>query len=117
MLTVSCILDAEERLANQGVTLLNANGLPNLVAWVCSVPLEGHLVPHSEIQEPFGQGGRSKVVIHPALVRDIRLESARCLDKHLVKTVDGEWAEIVKSNESLFDEDRSFPMYVEMTRI
>jgi len=108
-LTLWRILDAKSQLARQSVELFNINGLLNLVAWVRS--LDGHLVHHAQVPDGFGRGGRCRVVLDSSFVRSLRIEVADRVDRHAVATIDGSWADVRKANDSLFDEDRSLPLY------
>lgn len=47
------ILEGQEKLKRLGVELRNINGLLNMVAWARS--LGGHLVPHGQLPEDFGE--------------------------------------------------------------
>jgi hypothetical protein len=48
------LLAGQDKLAKLGVSLQNVNGLLNLVAWART--LDGHLVPHGQLPEDYGDG-------------------------------------------------------------
>src|SRR5205823_2244409 len=99
----------------QGVSILNVNGLPNLIAWIRS--LDGHIVPHSRVPDDFGSGGICRMMIDTSMVRSLRQEAADRVDRHSAQTVDGEWIEVRKTDASLFHEDRLLPLYASTERI
>jgi len=109
-LTLWRMIDAENRLAGEGVRIINVNGPLNLISWIRS--LDGHLVRHSEVPEDFGGTTPSALVIDPSMVRELRMEVATRLDVHCVPTTAGNWLRVRKPNDSYFDEDRSLPLYI-----
>lgn len=107
------ILDGEDRLLEQGVELCNVNGFMNLVAWVRS--LGGHLIEHGQVPVEWGTGGRCRLLVDTAMVRELRQEVAERIDRHAVLSPDGEWSIVRKTGDSLFAEDRVAPLYVSTT--
>ncbi|MEM8945029.1 MAG: hypothetical protein AAGD11_07590 [Planctomycetota bacterium] len=109
-LTLWRITNAERRLSEQGVSILNTNGFSNLIAWVRS--LGGNLVDHSQIPEQFGTGNKCTLLLDASMIRDLRAEVARDVDPHSIACPDGRWVNIRKTADSLFDEERNLPLYV-----
>lgn len=105
------ILDAQDRLRTHGVELFNINGTLNLVAWVRS--LEGHLIEHGRVPVEWGDDDRHcRVLIPTDMVRDVRQEVAVRLDRHAVRSPEGQWLAVRKTGDSVFPEDRATPLYV-----
>jgi len=91
-----------------GILLQNPNGLLNLVAWARS--LKGHLVPHSEIPDDF-HGENLFISIDPTSLRKLRCETLISRDEHSVTGLDGNPVTVIRSTASVFEEDKSLPIY------
>ena len=73
------LLDPVDAIRDHGVQLINPNGLVNLVAW--SRELGGHLVPHGELPEGFG---------NPDAMAGVSIRSNSCRDlRHKVSIESG----------------------------
>jgi hypothetical protein len=104
------LLQSEKRLDELGVTLQNVNGLLNLVGWARS--LEGHLVPHGDIPDEFGEDGqRVTVLIEQNALRRVRAAVPHFLDLHCAQARDGRWLKLRKEGRSIFKEDSGEPFY------
>ncbi len=104
------LLQSEKRLDELGVTLQNVNGLLNLVGWARS--LEGHLVPHGDIPDEFGENGqRVTVLIEQNALRRVRAAVPHFFDLHCAQTRDGRWLKLRKEGRSIFKEDSGEPFY------
>ena len=104
------LLSAQDKLNSLGVELYNINGLLNMVAWTRA--LDGHLVPHGDIPNDFAASGPSLVMVEQNGLRTIRHEVSAGFDVHCEINVKDEWVRVRKYNESVFDEDKKFPLYV-----
>lgn len=104
------LLDGRDVLARNGVSLLNVNGLANLVAW--AQRLDGHLVPHGELPAEFGSGeGRSMVVVPQDALRALRHQVLTIWDTRRVEDRDKRWTKVFKLDRSEFEEDHAAPLY------
>ncbi|MFQ3458627.1 hypothetical protein PMN64_35655 [Bradyrhizobium sp. UFLA01-814] len=104
------LLQSEKRLGELGVTLQNVNGLLNLVGWARS--LEGHLVPHGDIPDEFGEDGqRVTVLIEQNALRNVRAAVPHFFDVHSARAKDGRWLKLRKEGKSIFEEDSGKPVY------
>jgi hypothetical protein len=109
------ILEGQEKLEGLGVELQNINGLLNMVAWARS--LGGHLVPHGQLPESFGQGDVTTfIMIEQNALRAVRHEALVAWDAHAVLDMDGKWTRVRKDGQSLFAEDRKQPYYLAVER-
>jgi hypothetical protein len=65
------LIDSRDRLASLGIALHNINGLLNIVGWARS--LGGHLIPHGDMPDDFGQGDGPKfVMVQQNAIRNVR---------------------------------------------
>lgn len=105
------LMKAEDRISDMGVTLLNVNGLLNMVGWARS--LDGHLVPHGDIPHDFGaSGGPLMLMIEQNAIRTVRHKVDVHWDFHMTQDPTGAWVEVSKEGNSLFEEDESQPIFV-----
>lgn len=102
------IFSAQDALAERGLSLQNANGLLNLVAW--SRQMAGHLVPHADV--PDNWGGAGQLMIEQNSLLGLRAEVANAWDIHAEKDQDGRWWQMRRMGLSLFPEDSLEPIYV-----
>lgn len=104
------LLDAEASIKREGVDLLNINGLLNLVAW--SKELNGHLVPHEQMEDGFtASSGMHIVVVRQNALRNLRFKVASDWRPRRVLDSDGCWIRVRKLDKSSFEEDQSVPLY------
>jgi hypothetical protein len=104
------LLDQQEALYRAGVSLQNANGLPNLIAWVRQ--LDGHMVPHGQIPEEFGTDAAPAIVVLPSnAIRELRQHVLTVWDMRRVQDFDGRWVKVFKLDPSEFEEDHAAPLY------
>jgi hypothetical protein len=109
-LTLWRLLDSQEAIEAQGVSLYNPNGLLNLVAW--SRELGGHLVPHGKLPGEFAKAGsRDMLAIPQNAVRDLRYRVMADWDPRRVLGPEGRWVKVRKFDKSEFEEDRLAPLY------
>jgi hypothetical protein len=109
------ILEGQEKLKGLGVELQNINGLLNMVAWARS--LGGHLVPHGQLPESFGEGeAPTFIMIEQNALRAVRHEALVTWDTHVVLDINGKWTTVRKVGPSLFSEDRNQPYYAAVER-
>jgi len=107
--------EAQEWLAALGVELQNANGLLNLIAWVRSH--DGHLVPHRDVPVEFTEGdGPKLIIIEQNGLRTLRHDAATSWDAQAVKNIDGEWVRVRKPEQSLYEEERTKPVFASEDR-
>ena len=105
------LLDSCQALACEGVTLLNPNGLLNLVAW--SRQLDGHLVSHSRLPVEFANRDRDNlVVIDQSALRSLRREVLKNWQPRRALDSDGHWVPVMKAGPSLFEEDNAAPLFI-----
>lgn len=108
--TLWSLLDALDALAMHGVQLFNFNGLLNLYAW--SESLEGHLVPHAQLQDD-SSGRPLTIYIQQNSLLDIRKKGAQAWDVHRARTWDGRVVRVRRFRDtSYFKEDADKPLYV-----
>jgi hypothetical protein len=103
------ILDARDALEKQEVALMNVNGILNLVAW--SRHLRGHLVPHGQMPQTFGDGGPTMIAIQQNMLRTLRHEVAADWSPRLVRDTEGKWVKAIKLDKTYFDEDNRVPLF------
>ena len=104
------LLDAQRAVQREGIELLNINGLVNLVAW--SRELDGHLIPHGQVPEGFGDTGANKVVVvDQNALRALRYEVATQWSPRRVLDSDGNWVSVLKVDSSPFEDERRVPFY------
>lgn len=102
------ILQARDCIRSLGVSLLNVNGLLNMISW--SRSLDGHLVPHGDV--PEGQpGGKTMMLLEQNGLRSLRREAALATDLRVERFVDGEWMRLRRDPPSVFNDDRDAPVY------
>jgi hypothetical protein len=104
------LLDAREAVEQEGIELLNVNGLLNLVAW--SRQLDGHLIPHGQVPKEFGEPGtKNLVVVDQNAIRGLRHEVATQWSPRRVLDSDGRWVRVLKVDASPFEDERRVPFY------
>ena len=104
------LLESEKRLNELGVTLHNMNGLLNLVGW--SRSLDGHLVPHGDIQDEFAKDDlQGTIVVKQNALLGVRAAVLHFIDPHCAQTRDGHWLKLYKEGRSIFKEDSRKPSY------
>lgn len=91
------ILEAQDRITKQGVTLVNANGLLNLYGWMKSN--NGHIVPHEKLDNNFLSGAHGAFLTIPqnSIVK-VRYDALQSSDIHRVRRPDGSCALVVRTN-------------------
>ncbi len=113
-LTLWRILDAKQRLRDQGVRLHNINGLANLIALARSN--HGHIVPQQLDEDQSENGKPNVLLIDPSHIRALRCETVARVDRHVVQGPDGAWVEVRKPDGSLFEAERAQPLYASLQR-
>ena len=104
------LLDARDEIERRGVTLVNLNGLPNLVGW--SRELRGHLVPHGELPDGFAAPGTRGVIhVRQNAIRDLRHYVLAQWNPRRVLDLGGQWLKVRKLDTSEFAEDNVAPLY------
>jgi hypothetical protein len=104
------LLDAHEAITNEGAELLNVNGLLNLVAW--SRELEGHLVPHGELEDGFVDKNRKGiVVVRQNALRNLRYKVSKEWSPRRVFDSQSRWVRVRRLEKSNFEEDAATPLY------
>lgn len=111
--TVLRICRAERSLTQLGVNIFNLNGFPNLLAWARS--LGDHLVDHGGIPEQ-AQSGPLRLILPTDMVLDLRKERAEKVDRHMAALPDGHLVQIHRLGDSIFEDDKSRPLYVDEHR-
>ncbi|MFC1758910.1 hypothetical protein ACFL2H_09095, partial [Planctomycetota bacterium] len=101
-------LRAKDEIEQQGVKLVNPNGVLNLIAWIRSN--EGHLVPHSQVPKTF-RLGNGTLLLSTEFVAEIRRDACEATDYHGVKYVDGNTYMVRRLADSYFAEDNTRPLY------
>ena len=104
------LLDARDEIERQGATLVNVNGLLNLVAW--SRELGGHLVPHGELPDGFAAPETQGLIhVRQNAIRDLRHHVLAQWNPRRVLDLDGQWLKVRKLDTSEFAEDNVAPLY------
>lgn len=106
------VLDSDAAVHSAGISLLNLNGLLNLIAWAKT--LKGHLVPHGEIPTEFrGADSKRLVVVDQNAVLGLR-ESVQC-SHHTLAALDENrvFRRVRRIGGSAFSDDRAAPLYVD----
>jgi hypothetical protein len=104
------LLDAEEEIHHQGITLVNVSGFLNLVAW--SRELGGHLVPHGKLPDGFvTPGSESVIVVRQNAILDLRQSVITQWNPRRVLDLDGRWNKARKLGKTEFEEDNNAPLY------
>ncbi|HUY85962.1 MAG TPA: hypothetical protein VMU77_02515, partial [Acidimicrobiales bacterium] len=110
MLSIWRLLDSVAAIEREGATLLNVNGLLNLIA--CCKQLDGHLVPHGNLPDGFISPGKEAVIQVPQnALRDLRHEILAEWNPRRILDPDGRWVRVRKIASSEFEEDRVAPLY------
>ena len=104
--------DAERQVSEAGIKLININGLLNLIAW--REQLGGHLVPHNQVPDSFGDGGAGMIMVDQNALLALRHQSQQEVDVHSACKLDGSWTFVRRTSSSLSEEDRSTSLYVDM---
>jgi hypothetical protein len=104
--------DAERQVSEAGIELININGLLNLIAW--REQLGGHLVPHNQVPDTFGDGGAGLIMVDQNALRTLRHQSQQEADVHSARKLDGSWTLVRRTSSSLSEEDRSISLYADM---
>lgn len=104
--------DAERKVSEAGIELVNINGLLNLIAW--REQLGGHLVPHNQIPDAFGDGRAGLIVVDQNALRTFRHQSKQEADVHSACKLDGSWTLVRRTSSSLSEEDRSISLYADI---
>lgn len=102
--------EAQEKVAASGVTLMNINGLLNLVAWKDS--LDGHLVPHDQLPDDYVGDGQMMIMVNQNSIRELREKVLNYHDFHNLPGPDSELIRVCKLTDSIFEEDLKKPIYV-----
>ena len=110
-LSVWRILDSEEAINRQGVTLLNPNGFLNLVA--CATESKGNLVSHADMPDDFVDAGAPAIVwVRQSAVRELRESVTADWDPRRVVDVHGRWTAVRKLGRSSFAEENFTRSYL-----
>jgi hypothetical protein len=104
--------DAERQVSEAGIELLNINGLLNLVAW--REQLGGHLIPHDQVPDAFGDGGAGLIMVDQNALRTLRHKTLQEADVHSARKLDGSWTLVRRASSSLSEEDKSIPLYADL---
>lgn len=104
--------DAEQQLSEAGIELLNINGLLNLVAW--REQLDGHLIPHDQVPDAFGDGGSGLIMVNQNAQRTLRHQILQSCDVHSARKLDGSWTLVRRTSSSLSEEDKAIPLYADL---
>lgn len=104
--------DAERQVSEAGIELVNINGLLNLIAW--QEQLGGHLVPHNQVPDAFGDGGAGLIMVDQNALRTLRHQSQQEADVHSACKLDGSWTLVRRTSSSLSEENKSISLYADM---
>ncbi|MFA8388359.1 MAG: hypothetical protein ACEPO2_22305 [Pelagibaca sp.] len=104
--------DAERQVSEAGIELVNINGLLNLVAW--REQLGGHLIPHDQVPDAFGDGGAGLIMVDQNALRTLRQKTLQDADVHSARKLDGSWTLVRRTSSSLSEEDKSIPLYADI---
>lgn len=104
--------DAERQVSEAGTELFNINGLLNLVAW--REQLGGHLIPHDQVPDAFGDGGAGLIMVDQNALRTLRHKTLQDADVHSARKLDGSWTLVRRVSSSLSEEDKSIPLYADI---
>jgi hypothetical protein len=103
------LLDAQDAIAEQGVELMNVNGLLNLVAW--SRYLKGHLVPHGKLPSSPDDRPPTMIMIQQNMLRELRHSVSTDWSPRRLRDVDGCWVRVIKLDKTYFEEDNRAPLF------
>ena len=110
--SIFSILEAQRKLAEMGVELINQSGFLNLVAWQKQDELKGHLLPHGQIEHDVTSENKLTVHIDPATIKKLRQQIKRRIDEHVVTDIRGHTHRVRKHKPSIFKEDETRSIYV-----
>jgi hypothetical protein len=103
------LAEAEASLSNLNVTLQNASGLLNLIAWLRKH--DGHLVPHQLMPAEMGiDDVPNFIVIDQNGLRRLRHEALTHWDAQSVQNMRGNWVKVRRPG-GTFEEDLRKPLY------
>lgn len=93
------VLDSEKAIHEQGIFIMNANGLLNLYAWMKDN--KGHIVPHEKLEEGFCGGDTPAMLTIPQNgILSLRAEILESVDMHNVPLPSGEFVTVRRTNAS-----------------
>jgi hypothetical protein len=104
--------DAERQVSEAGIELFNVNGLLNMVAW--REQLGGHLIPHNQVPDAFGDGRAGLILVDQNALRTLRHKTQQDADVHSARKLDGSWTLVRRTSSSLSEEDKSIPLYFDI---
>lgn len=108
------ILDADAAVNKAGVSILNINGVLNLIGWVRSN--DGQLVPQDQLGgDRITPDSRLMLHVPSDLVRAVRSAADGAYDHHRVKDNGGRWHRVLRpSAQDFFPSDREVRCYASM---
>ncbi|MDX2181550.1 MAG: hypothetical protein SFV18_18290 [Bryobacteraceae bacterium] len=105
------VLEAQQTVSEHGVTLLNINGLLNLIAWADE--LGGHVVPHGQLPDDFiSPDSNASIMITQNALLDLRQRVFKSCDARRVLDANGEWIAVRRFAASAVDTDGLDTLYV-----
>jgi len=104
------LAEAEAALSGLNVSLQNASGFLNLVAWVRAQ--DGHLVRHNAMPAEMGADDvPTFILIDQNGLRRLRHQALAHWDAQSVRNVRGDWVKVRKPGAGPFEEDLRKPLY------
>jgi hypothetical protein len=102
-------LDSIDALSSLEFGIYNANGLPDLIAWISYN--QGHVVQHSQVPSQ-ARKSRGKMYLPTDIALELRKEAFSIPDVHGVVDPHGEMLTVRRYCASQFSEDNALPVYV-----
>jgi hypothetical protein len=107
------IHDGLDAIGKAGVKIVNPNGFLNLIGWIRQN--DGHFVPHAQL--PDGEISKERpLMLYPPhnLLREVRADSDRGLDRHWVVDNAGSWHKVQHVSPVLFNSESALQVYASM---
>ncbi|MEK6258630.1 MAG: hypothetical protein AABP62_08415 [Planctomycetota bacterium] len=102
------VLDAFDRLEASGVTLVNVNGLLNLIGWMRSN--DWQVLPHAQVPKDLRVGGLVQLPTNS--ICDLRTSTAIETDRIGIRHPAKGFVPCRKTNDSFFDTEGELPIYM-----
>jgi len=105
------IIDAEDDMGSQNVSVQNINGFLNLTAWIDQN--DGHIIPPNSLGDTY-DGGPLFLNFDSNALRAYRHKLLTTNDEHFVKFINGSFLHVRHFSGGDFEEDQKIPIYASM---